>query len=163
MVTTWPCMKSLGLLTLTGNRAPQQWHLHGSTCSVKRSECMGLTVAGRGMSGKDFHCWLHSKVKGKGVDYTPALTWYKPVGQDWLPWQAEHRPDLESPQHCPQGNQETDWKVTLDTTLCWCQFALLRDGSWSRAISQLHLPFLQPPQTNCWNHWRDFPLSYKNL
>ena len=54
--------------------------------------------------------------QGQTVIYNiPAvtLTGYKPVGQDQLPWQVEHSPDLESAQHCPQGNPREGLESSL--------------------------------------------------
>jgi len=75
------------------------------------------------MSRQGFHQCLRRRAKGREqyITYLPSIynipaiifTWYKPAGQDLLPWWAEHSPDLESPQHCSQRNPRQGSKSSL--------------------------------------------------
>lgn len=60
-----------------------------------------------------------------------TLTWYKPAGQDQLPWQAEHSPDVESPQHCLQENPREGSEISL-----MYQFAVPVCSLWGWYLEQ---------------------------
>lgn len=108
--------------------------MHRINCTRQRDEWKGFSS----VSTQQGQGW-------EAIYNIPAitLTWYKPAGQDQLPWQAKHSPDVESPQHCPQGNPREGSEISL-----MYQFALYGDGTWSRVIPWLHPPLLWSEELN---------------